>query len=104
MFQVGDKLELKKFDGIIEVIGIYPSGQGGLKENEYDVILNGSKMRLQENMMGQIFREAMPEIIEFKDSDGEEIGDEEIEELPSDSEEVKEEKRKRGRPAKKNQD
>lgn len=55
MHNVGDRLYPKKTIPIIEIIGIYPSGQGGLKENDYVVMWDGSTFRMSESMLGNMF-------------------------------------------------
>lgn len=62
MFKVGEKLEFKKLDpsALIEVLAIWPSGQGQQKQNEYEVVLGGGVMKINQTMMDHFFQKALP--------------------------------------------
>jgi hypothetical protein len=66
MYKVGDKFELKKDDFLFEILGIYPAGQGNQKEAEFDVLINGERMRVNERLINCIFslKEIPQEVIE----------------------------------------
>ena len=60
----GKKLELKKdFKGIIEVVGLYPAGQGGLTETHYEVSIAGARMRLPGSLIDILFDVYTPPVI-----------------------------------------
>jgi hypothetical protein len=57
---VGKKLEINKdFNGIAEVIGIYPRGQTRSGMNEYEIMIDGQKIRLAEDVISIIFKEVI---------------------------------------------
>jgi len=54
---IGDKFDVnKKFVGVIEVIGIYPEGQGVMKEPNYELSINGYKTILPKSLIEVIFK------------------------------------------------
>ena len=58
---VGKKLEIKKdFNGVVEVIGLYPSGQLNYKEDHYQLSIAGQRLMLSRSLVNVLFEEVKP--------------------------------------------
>lgn len=55
MYNIGDRLELKKTEKLIEIIEFYPGGQGTQKTSQYKIILNGHALLLEEYVISELF-------------------------------------------------
>lgn len=61
MLALGTKLTAKKTEGIAEVIAIFPVGQAGYEESEYQIVYNGNKLKLKESVL-DLFMEVLKDI------------------------------------------
>lgn len=114
MFKVGSKLNFKKQECLVEIIGVFPCGQVGLVQNEYSVIINGAQFRLNQQLLDLLFVEVdkniffvqkeVKEVVQNSEP-VEEVIEEVVQEPASDSEpeimEEEKEVKRRGRPARK---
>lgn len=53
---VGDKLMIKDYDALGEIIGFMPGGQGRITEDTYSVMFNGVKITLLGSVLDMFFR------------------------------------------------
>lgn len=60
-------LELKKYSGIFQVIGKYPAGMGGLKDDEYVLGFEGGQIRLKKEAIDLLFKIAFEDVDQLED-------------------------------------
>jgi len=61
MYPSGTKLEINKdFDGIAEVVGLYPRGQSGYGEDHIQIVINGFRILLPVSVIDTMFKELSP--------------------------------------------
>ena len=55
--KVGDKFIVNKsMKGVVEIIGFYPAGQGMIKEDAFEVLINGLKAILPLSLIEELFK------------------------------------------------
>ena len=58
---IGKKLEINSdFDGIAEVVGLFPKGQNDYAENHYQILINGLRLIIPASLVDTMFKEVAP--------------------------------------------
>lgn len=58
---IGKKLEINSdFNGVAEIVGLFPKGQNDYNENHYQILINGYRMVIPVSLIDTMFKEVAP--------------------------------------------